>query len=168
MPDIYGQLIMFIRNSLEGLIGWPTVAITSTLIIVACITFISLASSLATNEARIRELSRIVQEWEERRKRAIERRDRKLYEKVMREKARVDRIKGRISSERLKSRIVAALLWYVLFKITADVFAGKPVILFPLFNYARIDYATWFIVNSLWMFMPLSNLSMAMANYLKK
>ena len=101
-----------------------------------------------------RKLKRIrveIERWEERRRRALELRDRKMYERVMRERRRIERLKNEMEMERLKSMAASFVLWFTVFKLLWDAVGEMPVGLVPLpGGYVAVPFYAWYMMHSLW------------------
>ncbi|HDD34369.1 MAG: hypothetical protein DRK00_00405 [Thermoprotei archaeon] len=149
---MYAELVEALRRALEPLLSGRVAALTATALIYLSFAFVRAISSLVVNREKIARIEAEVNEWEERRKRAIEARDRRMYERVMRERSRIERLRWEMSKERLKGSIVSLITWLALFKLLWDaVGGGRPVVLLPLpTGYSKAPFFTWFILNSFW------------------
>jgi len=128
-------------------------AVAATLLIYATFIVIRLVTGRVVNRERVDRLTQTVKEWEDRRRKAIEAKDMKAYEKVMREKSRVERIRSELNKEKLKASLVTVTLWLIVFRAAGMVIdPGEPVIKIPFVNNEYLDapFYVWFILNSLW------------------
>lgn len=125
--------------------------IAATALIYALFAFLRAMSQLVINRDTLRRSEAEVKAWEERRQKAIQSRDIKLYERVQREQARIDRLKKDADIERMKASAVALLAWPILLTIIWRVTGDPPVALAPtLWGYERIKFSAWFIANTFW------------------
>ena len=149
---MYAEFVEAVKGILEPLLEGRLSAITTTALTYAVFTLIRAASSLVIDREKVARLESLVGMWEERRKKAIEARDLKMYERVMKEKARVERARRELEKERIKGTVVSIIAWLVIFKVLLDsVGAERPVALFPLpTGYVKLPFYAWFMVNSFW------------------
>ncbi len=152
--DPYSSFIEFIRTLLSPLVTWPVSSLTATFVAMLCV-FISRAiSRLVYKEEELSYALKEIARWEERRKKAIKERDRKLYNQVLREKPRIDRLKNKVAAERIKGNVVSLIVWFLFFRVASDIFAGKTIAVLPILGYAPVTFPIWYVLTSLW-FAPL-------------
>lgn len=106
---------------------------------------------IVVNKKIVNRIESEVKEWEERKRKAVELRDRKLYEKIMKEKPRIDKLKRDLGIERLKSTIASIALWFAMFKVLWDAIGTAPagLIASPI-GYVEIPFYAWYVLNSFW------------------
>jgi len=126
--------------------------LTTTLITYAIFVLLRAISQLAVDREKVARLEAEVRRWEERRRKAIEAKDAKLFERVQKERSRVDRLRREIEVERLKGALAASVAWILLSALllqsVGDVTAVRiPV---PWDYYLEIPFSAWFLLNSLW------------------
>ena len=148
--DFYYSIIQGIVSLIRGYLTWPVISVTSTVIAFLVIVALRLIYFFIVKEDKIEKIMSQINKWEERRKRAIEKKDMKMYRRVMREEKRIGKLRSEIEKKKMVGSIVTTFSWIVFFKITSDIIGSRPVTLFPLFNYSKIGYPTWFMVNTLW------------------
>jgi len=153
--DMYSLLIQCITGALESYMEWPIVSITSTLIALFVMAVIRLSYFCIIREDKLFEYQRQIKNWEARRQKAIEKKDMKMYKRVMREKQRIERLKMQVEKRKVVGTVATTVLWIILFKFTSDIVGSRPVVVFPLFNYSKIGYPTWFMVNSVWAYITI-------------
>lgn len=126
-------------------------AIAATAIVYALFAVLRVMGQLVVNRDKLRKIEAEVKAWEERKQRAVQSRDMKLYERVLREQARIDRLKREADFERMKASATAIVAWPILLTVLWRV-TGDPVIaLAPApWGYVRISFSAWFIANTFW------------------
>ncbi len=152
--DPYTALMYTLRQLLGPLIKMPWSALTATVLSMLCVAISRAISGLITREDKLSYALEEIAKWEKKRAKALKEKDRKLYEHVLREKPRIDRLRSRVAAERAKSNVISLVLWFALFKFVSDIFAGEPVAVLPIFNYAPVTLPIWYVLTSLW-FAPL-------------
>jgi len=149
---VYAELVEALRGALDPLLSGRVAALTATALMYLSFALMRAISALVVNREKIARIEAEVNEWEERRRRAIEARDRRMYERVMRERSRIERLRWEMSKERLKGSIASIIAWLTFFKLLWDaVGGGRPVVLLPLpTGYSKAPFFTWFLLNSFW------------------
>jgi len=151
MDQVYNAVVNQLRHAVGLMLQGRFSAAAATLIVYAVYAALRAVGYLVTNREKMRRAETEIRNWEERRRKAVETRDAKLYERVLREKSRVDRLKRELEAERLKASIATFAAWLACFKILWDSVGGMPVVDVPLpWGYAKISFAAWFLANSFW------------------
>ncbi|MCD6563570.1 MAG: hypothetical protein J7K23_06605 [Thermoproteales archaeon] len=148
--DFYSSIIQGIISLIGDFLKWPMISITSTIIVFLVIVVLRLIYFFTVKEDEINRIMVQINKWEERKKRAIEKKDMKMYRRVMREEKRIEKLKNQIEKKKMIGSILTTISWIIFFKITSDIVGSRPVVLFPLFNYSKIAYPTWFMINTIW------------------
>ncbi len=152
MTNPYYQLIIAIQTIFEPLLRWPVISLTSTSLSVFSSIIIRRITATIVNEEALDRAMKEIKIWEERRKRAIKKKDRKMYEEILRESRRIDRLRKFAFKERLKSSAISLVTWYILLRITTDIIgADKVVVIFPILGYMPLNHPAWFIIVSIFM-----------------
>lgn len=148
---MYSSLVDAVRQALTALLQGRAAAVWATLLVYALFAALRAVGQLVVNRKVVERAEAEIRNWEERRRKAIEARDMKLYERVLREKSRVDNLKRELEKERLKASLATLAVWLLCFKVLWDAAGNLPAIDAPLpWGYARITFAAWFILNSFW------------------
>jgi len=148
---MYENLVDALRRVLSWLLVGRFSAFGATLLVYALFAALRGVGYLATNRDKVRKAEAEIRSWEERRRKAVEARDTKLYERVLREKNRVDRLKRDLEAERLKASIATFAAWLACFKVLWDAVGGLLVVDVPLpWGYTKMPFTAWFLVNSFW------------------
>ncbi|HDH07174.1 MAG TPA: hypothetical protein ENF87_02275 [Thermoproteales archaeon] len=92
-----------------------------------------------------------VRKWEERRQEAIRRKDVKLFKKVERERKRIEKIKFKIDTEKIKTWAVPFILWIISSYVIDQLFGKKALVYFPLLG-TEISYPYWYGIVAMWSF----------------
>ncbi len=151
MDQTYSAFVGQLRCAISALLQGRLSAVAATLIAYAVFVALRAVGYLAMDRERVRRAEAEIRQWEERRRKAVEARDAKLYERVLREKSRVDRLKRELEIERLKASTATLLMWLLCFKVLWDAVGNVPVAEVPLpWGYARVSFAAWFVANSFW------------------
>jgi len=151
VDQAYEALVNQLRTALGAFLQGRFSAIGATLIAYGVFAALRAVSFLVTDREKVRRVEAEIRSWEERRRKAVEARDTRLYERVLREKSRVDRLKRELEAERLKASVAALVAWVAFFKVLWDAVGSLPVVDVPLpWGYARATFAAWFVANSFW------------------
>ncbi|MEM1521630.1 MAG: hypothetical protein QW407_01610 [Thermofilaceae archaeon] len=125
--------------------------IAATALIYALFALLRAVSRLVVNKAKLEKIEVEVKSWEERRRRAIQSRDMKLYERVQREQARIDKLRREADLERMKASAVSIVAWPILLTLLWRVTGDPVVALAPApWDYMQITFSAWFIANAVW------------------
>lgn len=125
--------------------------IAATAVVYAAFALLKLVGWLIANREKLKKIEVEVKSWEERRHRAVQARDMRLYERVQREKPRIDRLRREIELEKLKASAASFAAWLASFGLLQSLLGDPPVALTPApWGYTTIPLSAWFIINSLW------------------
>lgn len=106
---------------------------------------------VVVNKKKVSRIEFEVKEWEEKKRRAVELRDRKLYEKIMKEKPRIDKLKTDLELEKLKATVASIALWSAVFKVLWDAIGTTPIgLVASPTGYVEIPFYAWYVLNSFW------------------
>ena len=138
---------------IDYLLKWPYVSITSILIIFGLMLIVALPASLLIDEEKLKAYEEEIKRWEEARKQAILKRDRKAYLKIMRRESRIKRLREEISKARLKASTISMFMWILVMSFIFSKLNITEVVYFPLLG-TKLDLVGWYIVLSFWLYSP--------------
>lgn len=148
--DFYSAIIESITSAIKGYLEWPIISIFSTVMIFGILIALRLIYFFTVKEEQINRIMEQINKWESRKKKAIEKKDMKMYRRVMREEKRIEKLRNQIEKKRMVGTLSTTISWFLFFKIISDIIGNRPVILFPLFNYSKMSFSTWYVINSFW------------------
>lgn len=148
---MYDRVIECIRALMGTSLERRYAALVATGLIYLIVAAMWGARLVVVNRKKVSRIEFEVKEWEERKRRAVELRDRKLYERIMREKPRIDKLKADLELEKLKATVAGIALWFAVFKVLWDAIGAAPIglIASPI-GYVEIPFYAWYILNSFW------------------
>lgn len=148
---MYDEIVKFIKVVMSTLIQSRYAALAATALIYLIVITMRGIRLIVVNKKKVSKMEFEIKEWEERKRKAVELRDRKLFEKVMKEKPRINKLKTDLGIERLKSTLASIVLWFTMFKVLWDAIGTAPVGLIALpTGYVEIPFYAWYILNSFW------------------
>ena len=110
---------------------------------------IMIIRKLIVDEKRMKLYREEIQKWEESRKKVLEEKNIKKYRKIIRKRESIRKMGEWIEKEKMKSNIVSAGVWFLIFYISPYFINIK--IFFPLTgNY--VGFIWWYIILSLWLY----------------
>lgn len=126
-------------------------ALIATVIVYASFATVKLAGWLATNREKLRRIEGELRSWEERRKKALQAKDIKMFERVQREQKRIEKLKQEMEMERLKSSAAALLTWIAILQLLRFLTGDPLAVALPTpWGYVDAPLSAWFVINSFW------------------
>lgn len=148
---MYDHAVTFLRETLGELLQGSLSAVNSTVLAYAMISTLRGIGYLSVNKRKIKRIETEIQSWEIKRSKALETRNLKLYNRIMREKTRIEKLKREMEVERLKALIITFVSWIILFKVLWDAIGHFTVVQIPLpMGYVKTSFTMWFLLNSIW------------------
>ncbi|MCS7104493.1 MAG: hypothetical protein NZ954_02880 [Thermofilaceae archaeon] len=165
---MYENAVTFLRETLGNLLQGSLSAVNSTILAYAMIGTLRGIGYLSVNKRKMKRIEAEIQSWEIKRSKALETRNLKSYNRIMREKARIEKLKREMEVERLKASVVTFVSWIILFKILWDAVGHFTVVQIPLpMGYVKASFSMWFLLNSIWA-TPLLNRIVNFINFLRR
>ncbi len=132
---------------------WLESLVKATLTSFIAMIMVSAVSKLVVNERRLQEIQEEIARWENMKRDAVERKDRKAYLRIMRGESRIRRLREEIEKSRIKSMTASMLTWMGFFALlnNSNLITQDPFIYFPLTG-GKIGFSSWYFIVSLWMF----------------
>jgi len=151
--SLYFAIIEVLRNMLLPLYtsSYPLFLLALTLFMTTFILLTTILNILLVNYKKISYLTQEIIAWEKAKERAIKTKNRKLYNKIMRQKTRISNIKTEIEKEKMKGYIVSAIVWIISFKILTDIFTNVNIVYAPFLG-RPINVTYYFILISIWLY----------------
>jgi len=151
--SLYFKIIEILRRMLLPLYtsSYPLFLVTVSLFVAIFIVLATILNIILVNYRKISYLTQEIITWEKTKEKAIKTKNRKLYNKVMRQKTRISNIKTEIEKEKMKGYIASAVVWIISFKILTDVFIDINIVYAPFLGYP-INITYYFILISIWLY----------------
>jgi len=145
--------------NIDILFKWPYISLFSILIIFGLLLIVALLSSLVIDERKIKA-------WEEAKRRAILKKDRKAYRKILRRESRIRHLKEEIEKMRLKSYTIAFIVWLILPNLLGEKLTRSEVVFFPLLN-VKLYLFGWYLILSFWLYPLTTKIASRIARIIK-
>jgi len=152
---------------LEALLSWPLGSVTSIALVFGLMLVVTLPGSLVMNEERMKAYESEIKAWEEAKRRAILKKDRKMYERVLRRESRIRRLREEIEVMKLKAYGVSMAVWLLVLNLLIGAVGGVEVVYFPLLG-TKLTLWSWYFILSFWLYSPASRVSSAISRCVKK
>jgi len=124
---------------------------TATLIVFSMAILNSILQKVIVNVRKAKRLVAEINRWEKMRREAIQRKNKKLFQRVERERKRIDKMKFEVDKERLKTYFVSFGLWILGMKLAEILLPSGFRIYVPPLN-IETGFIGWYIMVSLWLF----------------
>lgn len=108
-----------------------------------------------------------IRAWEEAKSRAIKKKDRKMYAKVLRRETRIRRLREEVEKMRLKGSAVSIVVWLLTINFLLRGTSNVEVVYFPLMG-IKLNLVGWYFVLSFWLYPLTARISRVMSRCLKK
>jgi len=118
------------------------------------------------NEDKMRAYEKEIKAWEEAKRRAIMKKDRKLYAKVLRRETRIRRLREEIDKMRLKASGVSLVVWLLTLNLLLREAWNVEVVYFPLMN-IKLTLVGWYFVLSSWLYPLTTRITRALSRGLR-
>lgn len=138
----------------------------ATLIVIGLMFLVSLPYGILVKEEVIKRYEEEIRKWEEAKRRAIEKRDRKKYLKLLKKEKRIKRLKDEVMKMRQRPQLISFGIWFLV-TISLGSLRTMEVAYFPLIG-VKINLFTWFMILSFWLYNPTTKiLKMLLKNITK-
>ncbi|RLE82752.1 MAG: hypothetical protein DRJ52_01710 [Thermoprotei archaeon] len=126
------------------------IVVSSSIIALLLLASVTL-NTLIVDYNKINYLTRKIIEWERSKEKAIKKKNRKLYNKLMRQRTHINNIKTEIEKEKIKGYILSFIVWIISFKFLSDIFLDIDIVYVPFIN-NTINIAYYFVLISIWLY----------------
>lgn len=154
------------HNIINTLFTWPICSLTSIIIAFGLLLLVTFPSNLVVNEERMRAYEREIKVWEEAKRRAITKKDRKLYTKVLRRETRIRHLREEIDKMRLKASGISLVIWLLTLNLLLREAWNVEVVYFPLMN-VKLTLVGWYFVLSFWLYPLTTRITRALSRSLR-
>ena len=152
--------------NIDILFKWPYISLFSILIIFGLLLIVALLSSLVIDERKMKAYEEEIKAWEEAKRRAILKKDRKAYRKILRRESRIRHLKEEIEKMRLKSYTIAFIVWLILPNLLGEKLTRSEVVFFPLLN-VKLYLFGWYLILSFWLYPLTTKIASRIARIIK-